>query len=113
MHLQMHKRHQIGNIIVSCAADIDVDGDSYELPQWCWCWWWCHHNHRHHHHDDGDIDGDSYELPQHKQDASQEIVATIDLGTLWLGRGELNNQGFGKIIFTEMSEADNNHMMKW
>ena len=79
MHLQMHKRHQIGNIIVSCAADIDVDGDSYELPQ-------------------------------HKQDASQEIVATIDLGTLWLGRGELNNQGCGKIMFTEMSEAHDNHI---
>ena len=64
-------------------------------------------------HDDVDAgDGDSYELPQHKQDASQEIAETIDLGTLWLGRGELNNQGFGKIIFTEMSEADNNHIMK-
>ena len=29
---------------------------------------------------------------------------------LWLVRGELNNQGFGKIMFTEMSEAHDNHI---
>ena len=62
-------------------------------------------------HDDVDAgDGDSYELPQHKQDASQEIAETIDLGTLWLGRGELNNQGCGNIMFDEMSEAHDNHI---
>ena len=43
---------------------------------------------------DGDGDGDdSYELPQHNQDATQETVGIIDLGTLWLENGGLSNLG--------------------
>ena len=45
-------------------------------------------------HDDVDgCDGDSYELPQHNQDATQETVGIIDLGTLWLENGGLSNLG--------------------
>ena len=44
----------------------------------------------------GNIDGDgddSYELPQHNQDATQETVEIIVLGTLSLERGGLSNLG--------------------